>query len=83
RKPYKPELIVSAYTSLHHYFFEVSAIKNVNINDKFQFSILYCVVDRKIMEIQDQKLDKIGQSKGLTAKEIYQIILYLESGEQT
>ncbi|CAG8643137.1 23143_t:CDS:2 [Gigaspora margarita] len=82
-KLYKPESIISAYTSLRHYMFEVSAIKNVNINDRFQFPILYHVVDRKIMELQDQELGKVDQSKGLTAEEICQILLYLESGEQT
>ncbi|CAG8566699.1 16988_t:CDS:2 [Gigaspora margarita] len=77
-KPYKPKSIVSAYTLLYHYIFEVSAIKNMNINDRFQFPILY-LVDEKIMELQDQELGKIDQSKGLTAEEIHQILLYLES----
>ncbi|CAG8788363.1 40726_t:CDS:2 [Gigaspora margarita] len=72
RKPYKLESIISAYTSLSCYIFEVSAIKNVNINNRFQFPILYCIVNRKIMELQDQGL-------GLTAEEIRQILLYLES----
>ncbi|RIB00509.1 hypothetical protein C2G38_2234073 [Gigaspora rosea] len=53
-KPYKPESIVSAYTSLRCYLFEGSAIKNVNINDRFPFPLLYRVVDGKIMELQDQ-----------------------------
>ncbi|CAG8733040.1 14807_t:CDS:2, partial [Gigaspora margarita] len=58
-KLYKPESIISAYTSLRRYIL------------------------KKIMELQDQGLGKINQSKGLTAEEIYQILLYLESGEQT
>ncbi|CAG8511293.1 1434_t:CDS:2, partial [Racocetra persica] len=62
-KPYKPESIVSAYTSLRRYLFEGSAIKNININDRFQFPILYRVVDGKIMELQDQGLGEIDQSK--------------------
>ncbi|CAG8641002.1 7240_t:CDS:2, partial [Cetraspora pellucida] len=60
-----------------------SAIKNININDRFQFPILYRIVDGKIIELQDQGLGKIDQSKGLTAEEICQILLYLESGKQT
>ncbi|CAG8841637.1 25066_t:CDS:2, partial [Racocetra persica] len=38
---------------------------------------------RKIIELQDQGLGKIDQSKGLTAEEICQIILYLEYDAQT
>ncbi|CAG8847076.1 3194_t:CDS:1, partial [Gigaspora margarita] len=40
-KPYKVELIVSAYTSLQQFLCKTSAIKNVNINNWFQFPILY------------------------------------------
>ncbi|CAG8719338.1 5281_t:CDS:2, partial [Dentiscutata heterogama] len=79
-KSYKPESIVSAYTSLRRYLFEGSAIKNVNINDRFQFPVLYRVVDGKIIELQDQELGNIDQSKGLTTEEIRQIMSYLKSG---
>ncbi|CAG8832568.1 33179_t:CDS:2, partial [Racocetra persica] len=53
-KPYKVKSIVSAYTSLRRFLCETSVIKNVNINDRFQFPILYQVVNGKYIELQDQ-----------------------------
>lgn len=35
------------------------------------------------MELQDQGYGETDQSKGLTKKEIQQILLYLNSGDQT
>ncbi|CAG8713593.1 13075_t:CDS:2, partial [Gigaspora rosea] len=35
------------------------------------------------MELQDQGFGEVDQSKGLTKEEIYQILLYLNSGDQT
>ncbi|CAG8780403.1 9092_t:CDS:2, partial [Racocetra persica] len=58
-------------------------IKNVNINDRFQFPILYRVVNGKCMELQDQGYGETDKSKGLTKEEIHQILLYLNSGDQT
>ncbi|CAG8612084.1 12743_t:CDS:2, partial [Cetraspora pellucida] len=55
RKPYKVESIISAYTSLKHFLFEASVIQSVNINDRYQFPILYKVVDGKCIELQDQE----------------------------
>ncbi|CAG8655942.1 32245_t:CDS:2 [Gigaspora margarita] len=41
------------------------------------------VVDEKCMELQDQEYGKTDQLKGLTKEEIQQILLYLNSGNQT
>ncbi|CAG8529497.1 7435_t:CDS:2, partial [Cetraspora pellucida] len=82
-KPYKIESIVSAYTSLRRFLYKTSVIKNVNINDQFQFSILYQVVNRKCMKLQDQEYGETDKSKELTKEEIRQILLYLNSGDQT
>ncbi|CAG8546443.1 13728_t:CDS:2 [Dentiscutata heterogama] len=72
-----------SYTSIKHFLFETSLIKNVNFNDRFQFPILYQVVDEKCIELQDQGFGEVEQSKGLTKEEIYQILSYLNSDNQT